>query len=78
MTFATNTFLLLFLPGVLVLAVLGYFLFKRNPRYRTGLLLAASLVFYLWAGLGAWALLAGMSAVSWAVARWVNKSRLRL
>ena len=78
MTFATNTFLLLFLPGVLVLAVLGYFLFKRNPRYRTGLLLAASLVFYLWAGLGAWALLAGMSVVSWAVARWVNKSRLRL
>lgn len=47
MTFASELFIFFFMPLVLLLCILG-----RNVKINNGILLAASLIFYSWGGIG--------------------------
>ena len=60
MLFSSLSFLFLFLPLTLILYYLA-----PAPRYRNGVLLAASLFFYAWGAPKALPLLVGTAALVW-------------
>ena len=68
MVFSSLTFLLFFLPLVL----LGHTALPR--RFRNAFLLAASLVFYAAGDLGNLPLLAAMTLADWAAAKWMDRT----
>ena len=70
MVFSSITFLFLFLP-----VVLGLYFVKRDIRWRNGVLLAASLIFYAW-GEPVWVLAMVVSSlVNYVAARKIEKSK---
>ena len=69
MTFSSLTFITLFFPVVLIL----YFLFE-NLRWRNGILLVASLLFYSW-GEPVWVLgMIGATAINYVAALFVGEN----
>ena len=63
MAFGSMAFLFGFLPAVLAC----YFLIPaRRGRWRNGVLLAFSLIFYAWGGMGLLPVLAASCVLSWA------------